>query len=407
MRILHILSQLPDFTGSGKYIQAVIKCATAKGHDNFLVAGIQGDFSIDPSIILPEKTFSVRFGGKDLDYPVPGMSDVMPYESSVFSTLTPDQVEAYEEAFKKVILKAYENFQPDIIHSHHLWLASKAARALFPGLPMVTTCHGTCLRQFSLCPDLGEGVKESCAGIDRIMSLSRSQKKQISNVYSIDPEKIDVVGGGYDNTMFFNSTKPSSGPVEMLYAGKLSRAKGVPWLLNSLERIEHLPWILNLAGSGSGKDKEECLSLAERFNGRVIVHGALSHNNLAALMRRSHLFILPSFFEGLPLVLMEALASGCRSITTSLPGTLEILGDSKNSMVEIVELPKLETIDAPFEKDMELLKIRLARAIEKCVTETVTNRQPDMGNALKVTENYTWEKVFSRIEKVYEKAMQL
>lgn len=405
MRILHILSQLPDFTGSGKYIQAVMKCAAGKGHDNFLVAGIQGDFSHDPSIILPEKTLFVRFGSRDLDYPIPGMSDVMPYKSTVFSTLTPYQVKAYQKAFKKVILKAYERFHPEIIHTHHLWLASKTARTLLPDLPMVTTCHGTCLRQLSLCPHLREDVKESCASIDRIMSLSRFQKKQISEIHSIDPEKIDVVGGGYDDALFFNDTKASHGPVQMLYAGKLSRAKGVPWLLKSLERIDHLPWLLHLAGSGSGREKKECLSLAERFNDRVIVHGALSHSDLAVLMRRVHLFILPSFFEGLPLVLMEALASGCRIITTSLPGTREIMGDSKNSMVEIVELPGLETIDSPFEKDMELLKTRLAQAIENGVNKTIKNRQPDMESTLKITENYTWQKVFSRIEKVYEKAM--
>ena len=66
MRILHILSQTPDFTGSGKYIQAIMKCAAGKGHDNFLVAGIQGNFFLDSSIISPENTLFVRFKSKEL-----------------------------------------------------------------------------------------------------------------------------------------------------------------------------------------------------------------------------------------------------------------------------------------------------------------------------------------------------
>jgi hypothetical protein len=37
-----------------------------------------------------------------------------------------------------------------------LWLASKVARAVLADFPMVTTCHGTCLRQFTLCPELGK-----------------------------------------------------------------------------------------------------------------------------------------------------------------------------------------------------------------------------------------------------------
>ena len=405
MRILHILSQLPDFTGSGKYVQAIIKCAANKGHDNFLIAAIQENFIPDPLIISPENTLFVRFNSKNLNYPIPGMSDVMPYESTVFSTLTPGQIKNYKNAFKKVILRAYDKFHPDILHTHHLWMASKTARALLPDLPMVTTCHGTCLRQFSLCPNIGDDIQDSCKNIDRIMSLSHFQKKEIQRILSINPKKIDVVGGGYNDSLFFNGKKSSQGSVEMLYAGKLSRAKGVNWLLKSLDRVKHLPWILHLVVTGSGKEMEQCLSLAKKFNNRVIVHGTLSHQDLAALMRKTHIFILPSFFEGLPLVLMEALASGCRIITTSLPGTREVLGNSKTGMVDLVELPMLETIDSPFEKDMELLKGMLARAIETVVKKTIENPQPDLKTTLKIAEKYTWKKVFSRIENTYEKAM--
>ena len=122
-------------------------------------------------------------------------------------------------------------------------------------------------------------------------------------------------------------------------------------------------------------------------------------------MRQAHIFILPSFFEGLPLVLMEALASGCKIITTSLPGTREVLGNLRTSMVEMVELPQLKTIDSPFEKDMDHLKERLAKVIEEVVKKTIESRQPDMATALKITEKYTWDKVFSRIEYVYKKAL--
>ena len=396
---------MPDFTGSGKYLQAIMECATSNGHDNFLVAGIQGDFTLDPLIIPPENILFIRFNSKNLNYPIPGMSDVMPYKSTLFSNLTPNQIKLYKNAFKNLILKAYNKFQPDIIHTHHLWLASKIARDILPDIPMVTTCHGTCLRQLSLCPALGNEIQKSFRNINRIMSLSNFQKNEINRLLSIDLEKIDVVGGGYNNSLFFNNTKPAKGPVEMLYAGKLSRAKGVPWLLDSLDKIIHLPWVLHLVGTGSGKEKEECLSLAEKFKNRVIIHGAVNHRDLAVLMRKTHIFILPSFFEGLPLVLMEALASGCRIITTSLPGTIEILGNSKSSMINIVELPLLATVDSPFEKDMELLKSRLAKTIESVVKKSIENRQPDMKTSLKISKEYSWEIVFSRIENVYKKAI--
>ncbi len=234
MKILHILSQMPDFTGSGKYIQATITHAAKRGHENFLVAGVQGNFELVQGLIPEGNTRFVRFDGMDLDFLIPGMSDVMPYKSTVFSTLTADQAGQYEIVFKKVLSNAVDLFEPDMIHTHHLWLVSKVARTLFPDLPMVTTCHGTCLRQLSLCPDLGLGVQPSVRKIDRIMSLSQYQKNEIHRIHSIDPNRIDVVGGGYDDALFFHETKPEHGPVELVYAGKLSRAKGVPWLLKSL-----------------------------------------------------------------------------------------------------------------------------------------------------------------------------
>ena len=169
--------------------------------------------------------------------------------------------------------------------------------------------------------------------------------------------------------------------------------------------LKRMPLVLHLVGTGSGKEKKECLFLAEKFKNRVIIHGALDHRNLAVLMRKTHIFILPSFFEGLPLVLMEALASGCRIITTSLPGTMEILGNSQSGMIDTVELPMLETIDSPFEKDMELLKCRLAQTIESVVKKSIKNRQPDIKTSLEISKEYTWEMVFSRIENIYKKVL--
>jgi hypothetical protein len=84
MKILHIISQAPDFTGSGKFIQQIILQARVKGHKNFLVAGVQPGCDIPENLVSKDRSVFVRFGGKDLDFPIPGMSDAMPYESTMF-----------------------------------------------------------------------------------------------------------------------------------------------------------------------------------------------------------------------------------------------------------------------------------------------------------------------------------
>ena len=227
MKILHIISQSPDFTGSGKFIQEIIRQSRINNHENYLVAGAQADFKLPDSLLDREHFNFVRFGGKDLNYPIPGMSDVMPYRSTVFSTLSAADIISYKTVFKKKIQQAIERFQPDVLHTHHLWVVSALTRAIAPDIPMVTTCHGTCLRQHYLCPDIHQTTTPALQKIDQIVALSQDQKKNIEETIGTDPSKIRVISGGYNPACFYNTPKKFNGTVELVYAGKLSSAKGV------------------------------------------------------------------------------------------------------------------------------------------------------------------------------------
>ncbi len=88
MNILHVISQHPASTGSGIYLQNLLRQAVAAGHRNFLVAGITaGAIPVLDGIDGLSCRF-VTFDGGDLEFVIPGMSDVMPYASSCFSELT-------------------------------------------------------------------------------------------------------------------------------------------------------------------------------------------------------------------------------------------------------------------------------------------------------------------------------
>ncbi len=404
MKILHLLSQRPELTGSGMYVQAVMRQAALRGHENFLVAGIPDGPAPDLEVIDGSTCAFVRFGGGGLPFPVVGMSDVMPYPNTRFSDLTPEDVDAYEEAFALELTRVVEDFSPDIIHSHHLWLVSALARKLFPEIPMVTSCHGTDLRQFETCPNLAGLVLGHCGGVNGVMALTRTQAEKIASLYNMPKERIHVVGGGYDEERFSPVEKASTPPVEILYAGKLSLAKGVPWLLKSLTRLTDLPWRLHLAGSSNGAEKELCHALTENLGDRVVFHGMLPQDDLAGLMKKSHLFVLPSFFEGLPLVLLEALASGCRLVATSLPGVRELLGEPTDDLFRIINLPPLETVDSPYAADEERLEERFAEALRGQICRIMENPTIDMASAQKILAPYTWPGVFDRIERVYEKS---
>jgi glycosyltransferase involved in cell wall biosynthesis len=404
MKILHIISQHPESTGSGFYLQNVIRQAAAAGHRNLLVAGISGGRTPSLEGITPESCRYVSFPDGDLDFAIPGMSDVMPYASSCFSDLLEKQVDAYERAFAAKISAAVQDFSPDVIHTHHLWLVTALARRIISGIPMVTSCHSTELRQFSRCAHLRERVLEPCRHIDRILALSGDQAEKIREMFGIQKGRIDIVGGGYNEELFTMRDKEPPPPVRLLYAGKLSFAKGVDWLLRTCAGLAEWGIHLHLAGSGAGEEALVCRELAEDSGDGVTLHGEINQRELAALMQRCHVFILPSFYEGLPLVLLEALASGCRIITTGLPGCRELLGEASDDLVECIDLPVMESIDRPDPRDWSLLEARLAEAIIRMVGRVRKAPTPNPVEIAGITGESRWRAVFRRIEDSYRRA---
>lgn len=400
LKILHLLSQRPDSTGSGFYVQAMLQESGLRNHENFLLAGIQADMPADLDCISKDFCEFVKFSGADISCQIPGMSDVMPYESSRFSMLSSDEINEYTISFTNKLKKAIDYFKPDIIHSHHLWIVTSLAGQLLKNIPIVTTCHGTDLRQFKNCPHLQEMVLKGCRKLDAVMALFGAQIKDIVSLYNISEDKIFVVGAGYNEKLFTLVPKPDPNPVQLVYAGKLSKAKGVPWLLRALSTIAFPSWQLHLVGSGSGEECDYCLGLAKDLGKRVVIHGAVSQKDLADIMKRAHLFVLPSFYEGLPLVLLEGLASGCRIVATDLPGISEILGGIQTDFISLVKTPRLD-IDVPYNEDEDLFEKNLAYALKTQFSASLKNPVIDISVIRDKIASYSWAGVFNKVEKIY------
>ena len=401
IKILHLLSQRPDSTGSGIYIQAMLREAIANGHHNYLIAGIQSNRSPDLECIPEDRCTFVAFGGEDISFPITGMSDVMPYASRCFSDLNAKELIEYENCFAEKILESLKKFKPHIIHSHHLWILTSLARSIAPDLPVVTTCHGSDLRQFQKCVHLQKKVMTGCSRLDAVMALSIAQKEEIAHRYHLPLKKIHVVGAGYNDRLFCPSPKPAPPPVQLIYAGKLSHAKGVPWLLRALLKIDSHPWRLHLVGGGSGEEKQSCLKLAGQLGDRVKIHGTVNQPELAAIMKKSHIFILPSFYEGLPLVILEALACSCRVIATTLPGVKEIAEKLQTRYINLVQTPRLYDIDTPVEADEKVFEDDLKQTLESQIALAITQPRIDLNAIADKMASFSWAGVFKRVEGVY------
>lgn len=397
MKILHLISQRPDSTGSGMYLQAVMKHAARAGHENYLLAAIQYGKQPELQHVSEAHCAYINFESADNPSMLIGMSDVMPYPSRSFRGLSGDEIDEYVKRFSTHLVDTVHRYKPQLIHSHHLWILTSLVKRLFPHMPVVASCHGSDLRQYDQCPHLQQRVGSGCQLLDAILTLSSEQKSQIIDQYGISPERIVVSGAGYDESIFYgNPSRPRSEQTVILFAGKLSRAKGLPWLLGALRGIPLGSFHFHLVGGGSGMEYDSCLREAERLEDNVTIHGIVSQHQLAYLMRQSDIFVLPSLHEGLPLVVLEALACGCRVIATDLPGTRDIYHHVSSERMVLVHKPFVKDINTTELEDENRFIAELSSAISR----QMSRQSQPYGQVLNL-EYYSWSQVFQRIEKIW------
>lgn len=399
--VLHLLAQRPAETGSGVTLDALVSRASAR-YRQTVVVGVPVESAPGLSVggLPSSRVRPLRFGpGGELPFPVPGMSDVMPYPSTRYSALSAGELDAYRRAWRRHLGRILEEEQPTLLHAHHVWLASAILRELAPSTPLVIHCHATGLRQLELCPALADEVRRGCARAERLLALSSANADALRAALGVPREKVEVVGAGYRAELFHarDAASAEARRGRVLYVGKLAAAKGLPQLLDAVERLapRHPELVLEVAGGGAGSEAEALRARVAALAPRAVLHGPLPQPALAALMRRAALCVLPSFYEGVPLVLVEALACGCRLVATALPGIVSELAPHLGDALELCTPPRLEGSDRPRPDDLPGFVGELAAAIERSLA------RPPLVPEAHVLARFTWEAVFTRIESVW------
>jgi len=118
-------------------------------------------------------------------------------------------------------------------------------------------------------------------------------------------------------------------------------------------------------------------------------------------MRHSHILVLPSFYEGLPLVILEGLASGCRIVATDLPGTKEILGSFDTDFITLVKTPRLRFTDQPYREDENSFEQNLKKALWQQIKAASRCAQLDLSPIQEKLDSYTWAGIFKKVREAY------
>lgn len=362
MRILAISAQKPEATGSGVYLTETVCALRRAGHEVAILAGVAP--SDRPALPEGVPFFPVYYESEALPFPVCGMSDEMPYRSTVYRTMTPEMLAQFRRAFGDAVQKAVSDFQPDALLCHHLYLLTAHVRSLFPSLPVWGVCHGTDLRQMAKNPLAREEIADGIRKLDRIFCLYAEQADAVAACYGADVRRIRNVGSGYNDTVFRSEPTPPHEGTRLVFAGKISEKKGIFSLIRALDRLPP-EFSLTLAGGwGTEEQRERAERAAAASSHSVRFAGRLTQKELAALFRESDVFVLPSFFEGIPLVLAEAMACGLNAVCTDLPGIRERMDVLvPDHGIAFVPMPAMRDTDTPCAEALPAFEARLADAI--------------------------------------------
>lgn len=380
MKILSITAQKPHSTGSGTYLTEIVNALASEGNTQSVVAGVYRDDTVK----FPEqvKFYPVYF---DEDFPIVGMSDVMPYPSQLYSKMTDEDIATFEKMFRPVIEQAVNELKPDIIFCHHLFLLTAIVRRMYPNIKVYGISHGSDLRQFKQSHNISSSIKADIASLDKIFALHEEQKEQIVELFGVPVDKVFIAGSGY-NSHIFNIIKRNNNKstcnsrenpnvLKIAYAGKLSRAKGLIEFMKAAELLlndNDFPEF-NIILAGGCQDEEIRLTVQKPFAEYV---GMLNQYELSDLLQQSDIFVLPSYYEGLPLVLIEAMACGAIPVCTDLPGVKQWIESSiQDSNVIFVQMPEMATIDEPTEDAKPIFTQNLANAIKQAYKKSQLQKE--------------------------------
>jgi len=299
-------------------------------------------------------------------------------------------LEAIVHTIKGIVVA--RRLKPDILHIHAIGPSLFVPLAKLLGMKVVVTNHGHdydrkkwgAVAKFVL--RLGERFGSLYA--DKIICISKTIADDIKKKYGVDSI---VIPNGVEVP---SKTKP--GKILRKYAiqqnkyilavGRFVPEKGFDDLIMAFNKINNGKWKLVIAGDADHEDKySRSLKKLSVGNDNVILTGFLGRNELKELYSNGGIFVLPSYHEGLPIVLLEAISYGLSCIASDIPANRNI-GLSEDRFFEA--------------GNANALAQKIKNFIDKPLSEEERRMQISV-----IAEKYDWEKIAVRTKRAYEEVL--
>lgn len=207
--------------------------------------------------------------------------------------------------------------------------------------------------------------------------------------YNREPGKIRYVPNGVGTEFFSDRSYTPRSPLRLLYVGTWLDRKGIYYLAESFSALarEDSSLTLTVAGCGKAEDVVKSAFPAE-VRGCVTVIPFMPRARVPALYAEHDIFVFPSLVEGMPLTLLEAMASGMPVVTTTSSGMADVVEDGFNGLL----VPPANSHE-------------LERAVRRlCQNQELRCR---LGHEAQNTmRRYTWDRVAQRLEEILMLAVE-
>lgn len=162
----------------------------------------------------------------------------------------------------------------------------------------------------------------------KIIAVSDIVKNSLIS-HKIKPSKIEVLLNAVNLDLYGNTVKEKNKDFTFLFIGRLIRQKGIDVLIKSFSKIDGS--VLLIVGEGEDRQSLEKLSNDLGVGDRVRFLGV--RHDIPDLLSQSDCFVLLSRWEGLSIVLLEAVASGIPIIVSDFEGTKEVITDMVDGII--------------------------------------------------------------------------
>jgi len=293
------------------------------------------------------------------------------------------------------------NRYPDVIHVH-----TPLTPALTTQTPMVTTFHSPLFTDFyaidvvdarslltKVLGVLAHRIEKSLISSSRIISaVSDGVASDVAEYYGVKREDVMVLGNAVSD-LFLEAGRAivkQKDETMILYAGRLHHRKGVLDLSESMKTVtESIPNAkLVIIGKGpllaSIVRKVAELGLQKHIE----VRGFMNHKELLDTSLRASIFVIPSYSEGLPTSILEAMACQLAIVATAVRGNVDIVKHGETGILVPPRDPK-----------------SLGRAIIYLLEHSELRQQFAKSARRLVEERFTWDKVAERALTAYNAAI--